>query len=364
VKRTPKFNLLVSVAVIFLSIACRRSDPTDEKPVLRTDLSQFGFSTGSTDLAASYSSLVFLSNDYLLVVINERHWIRSVEQSNTDLPLSRFLLINTKTNSVVRSTFMRAEKELGSVQGSESDRFVIWDESGLELCEAKLTCTQHSVLSGPMIVSPQGTTIAVGGWGWSDQHLLDGASLRELAKYRWNNPALVPGDGVVLLRYEGHKFSIKEGNAPEIAVPLVEAVPNEIRFPESRFLSHSAIAANETVGSIVVTDLSARPIHRFGVSESLRDIDIVSCACQNKFAIREERYSPSNSLANFLDIEHTRPYDVEELRVIDVLTGAVEFSLTRDPRPYLPRLPVPVFSPDGHRIALVYRGFLEVYELP
>jgi hypothetical protein len=353
------------VVVLILSIALGCGDAPSEKPFLRMDLRASNFSTGNSGtLAASYSGLVFLSDDLVLVVVNERRWSKAIEISDTDLPPARFLLVDVKKNAIVGSTYIRTEKNSGAVQRTAGNGFVVWNDSGVELCDVELTCTQHAAFSGPVIVSPRGTSISVGGWGQSNQHLLDGSSLRQLATYPWNDPALVPGDGVLLLRYAGHKFFIKEGHATEKAIPLIEAVPNEILPPQSRFVSHSTIAVNETNGSIVLTDLSGRPLHRFGVSESFRHIDVISCPCENKFAIREQRYSSWNSLTNFIDIEHTRPYDVEELRIFDVSSGALEFSLIQDPRPYLPALPVPALSPTGQRIALVHRGFLEVYELP
>jgi hypothetical protein len=96
----------------------------------------------------------------------------------------------------------------------------------------------------------------------------------------------------------------------------------------------------------------------------MSDITVSSCACETEFAVREQRYTRWNSITHFTDIENTRPFDFEKVRVFDASSGRVLFSLEQDPRPYVAASPSPALSPDGRHIALIDRGILNVYRLP
>lgn len=337
---------------------------TDPSPAFTINLQPWGYSNEpSSSPTASYSSLAFLSNDILLVVINERRVTKTVELSLTDEPASKVLLFNIHTNMLVTTTQLPVEKEPDAVQISEGGHFSVWNESGIQLCDLELKCTAPARFSGPLLVSPKGSAIVVGGRGQTGQKLLDGLSLRELATYPKGNPAVVPGDGVMLLRFPGHKFFVKENSSVEKPLPIIERVVNQVFLPESRFLSRSMIAVDETDENLLVADLNGKPLYRVPIDYSMSNITVSSCVCETEFAVREQRYSRWNSITHFTDIENTRPFDFEKVRVFDASSGRVLFSLEQDPRPYLAASPSPALSPDGRHIALIDRGILNVYRL-
>ena len=338
---------------------------TEPSPAFTINLHQWGYSNEpSSSPTASYSSLAFLSNDVLLVVINERRFTKAVELSLTDEPVSKVLLFNIHTNMLVTTADIPVEKEPGAVQISEGGHFSVWNESGIQLCDLELKCTAPARFPGPLLAPPNGSAIVAGGWGQNGQKLLDGSSLHELATYPPGNPAVVPGDGVLLLRYAGHKFFVKQNSNVEKPLPITERVVNEVFLPKSRFLNRSMIAVDETDKNLLLADLNGKPLYRVPIDYSMSNITVSSCVCQTEFAIREQRYTRWNSIIHFTDIENTRPFDFEKVRVFDALSGRVLFSLEQDPRPYIAASPSPAISPDGRHIALVDRGILNVYRLP
>jgi hypothetical protein len=338
---------------------------TDLSPAFTVDLQPWGYSNEpSGPPTASYSSLAFLSNDIVLVAINERRFTKAVELSLTDEPASKVLLFSIRPSLLVTTAQIPVEKQPGAVQISEGGHFSVWNESGIQLCDLELKCTAPARFSGPILASPNGSAIVVGGWGQNGQKQLDGLSLRELATYPPGNPAVVPGDGVLLLRYSGHKFFLKENSNVEKPRPIRERVVNEVLLPESRFLNRSMIAVDETNENLLVAGLNGKPLYRVPIDYSMSNITVSSCVCQTEFAVREQRYTRWNSITHFTDIENTRPFDFERVRVFDASSGRVLFSLEQDPRPYIAASPRPTLSPDGRHIALVDRGILNVYRLP
>jgi hypothetical protein len=67
---------------------------------------------------------------------------------------------------------------------------------------------------------------------------------------------------------------------------------------------------------------------------------------------------------NFLDIDHGRPVNFESISVMSTDSGAQVFELRWDPRPYMGTPVTPVLSPDGHEVAVIRHGILEVYQVP
>jgi hypothetical protein len=56
--------------------------------------------------------------------------------------------------------------------------------------------------------------------------------------------------------------------------------------------------------------------------------------------------------------------DTESVEVVSDDSGKVVFDLHGSPRPYVVSLTVPALSPDGHKLAIIRHGFLEVFEVP
>jgi hypothetical protein len=137
---------------------------TDLSPAFTVDLQPWGYSNEpSGPPTASYSSVAFLSNDVLLVVINERRFTKAVELSLTDKPASKVLLFSIHSNMLVTTAQIPVEKEPNAVQISEGGHFSIWNESGIQLCDLELKCTAPARFPGPLLASPNGSATVAGG---------------------------------------------------------------------------------------------------------------------------------------------------------------------------------------------------------
>lgn len=337
------------------------------QPSLRHDLRRYGLKTEAPNsLTASYNQIAFLTDNLLLVTINQRTITQPVEPSNVDSPPAKVLLFNITTNILKRSAELPIEKDADSVQAVAGARFVIRNQSGIQVCTADLSCGHPFFVpeSGPVLASPAGTSFVAGGYGKTEQILLDGASLSESARFPSGNPVVVPGDGAALLHYDGHRFFIKEDGKPVRALPFTDAAVGDIFLPDSRFLSSVVLGVNESVESLLVAKLDGTPLYRLPVDSWYRGTALISSAAGKRFGLRESNFTRWNSITHFYDIENTRPYDSEKIRLLEVESGKTLFELVRDPRPYINRLTLPALSPDGRHLATIYRGFLEVYEIP
>src|SRR5439155_20270979 len=92
--------------------------------------------------------------------------------------------------------------------------------------------------------------------------------------------------------------------------------------------------------------------------------ELSTAASASRFCFHEAGYMTFNSLVNFLDIDSGRPFNFETVGVISADSGKPLLDLRWDPRPYVGPLSSPALSPDGHSLAVVHGGFLEVYRAP
>ncbi len=106
-----------------------------------------------------------------------------VEKLFSDQPPSKLLLFDISHKSLLKSSQMSVEKAAGSVKAIRDGQFVLLNQSGLLLCSRDLECGPPLQTPGPLFVSPQGTRIAVGGNGRTEQKLLDASTLKELEHF-------------------------------------------------------------------------------------------------------------------------------------------------------------------------------------
>ena len=335
-------------------------------PVFSQDLRQYGLKTETIDssLTASYNQVVFLTDDIVLVAINQRTLTQPAEPADVDQPAARLLFFDIKRRVLIRTVEMPLEKDSDTVQPLSGARFAIRNESGITICDLDSVCGQPiKVSQGPLLASPRGTAFVAGGHGQTEQVLFDSATEKPLGRFPWENPVVVPGDGSSLLRYHNNStLFTKRVGQPDQALQATEAL--DIFLPAARFISNSTVAVNKSVETLLVVQVSGTALYQVPVHPWYRGTSVVTSAGGLRFGIRESDFTSWNSITHFYDIEKTRPYDLEKIRVLEVESGKALFEIERDPRPYTQRLTLPALSPDGHHLATIYRGFLEVYEIP
>lgn len=365
----PVFRLL-GLRVIFILgslslLGCAWSSSLVE-PVFRQDLREYSLEIKASNLQiVSYNEIAFLTDDLVVVAVNQRTIRKPIELSNVDEPPASLLFFNITKKALIRSARMLVEKDSNSLQPLSGARFAVRNESGIQICSMDFSCSQPITISGqgPLVASPRGTSFVAGGYGRTEQVLFDSLTEKELARFPWENPVVVPGDGVSLLRYDNRpQLFTKEAGKPKRAVQSNGDVG--IFLPNSRFISDSVVAINESVETLLVARLDGVFMYRVPVHSWYKATSVISSASGRRFAIRESDFTPWNSITHFYDVEETRPYDLEKIRVLEVESGKTLFDIERDPRPYINRLTLPALSPDGHHVATIYRGFLEVYEIP
>jgi len=244
-----------------------------------------------------------------------------------------------------------------SVLAISGERFAVLNEKGLQFCDPSLRCESITPTLGPMFVSPKGKRVAVGGNRQTAQTVIDTESFKQVAGFgnlQGINPEAIPGDGPML---------IDQDNSVIVQTSGAEDVPLNVDtqgFREFRFLNPGLVAClDHDASEAVVFGTDGRRIRRYKVEKAWRT-GFLSTASGTRFGIYEHGYTRLNSLVNFLDIDGGRPENFQRVRVIDMSSGHEVSRFEWDPRS---RAIKPAISPDGHRIARVKGGVLEVLQV-
>jgi len=354
-------SVIVLACILTIVVANRKN--LVEKPFFREDLHAFGFPTESPGrITGNFSNINFLSDDLVLVTVNTRDYGPMgpiIVNGLLDEPPSELLLFDISQRTLVKRTEMPVEKDAGSVRAIRGDQFALLNKRGLHLCSPELKCQLVLVSEGPLFVSPQGTRVAVGGNGQTPQQLLDTTSLKVLDQFAWQSPAVIPGDTGLLIR-QGEKLNLRFPGKRDQPLPFGGGGV----WPEARFLSDTTVADFESEKALAVARIDGNVLFREPVIARWRLAELATTASGTRFCFHEAGYTVLNSVANFLDVESSRPYDFESVKVISVDSGKALFELQWDPRPFLGYLTTPALSPDGHRLALIRGGYLEIFAVP
>jgi len=350
-------HLAVLFSLIAALVGCSRH--TEVQPFFAQDLRSFGFVTDSRgQMIGNFTALNFLSNDLLLVSVNTGVY-GPVERANPDQPQSKLILFELSSKRVVRTKELPIERSSDSVRATHDRHFALLNESGLQICSAELECSPPVPANGPVFVSPEGTRIVVGGNGRTEQTLLDADSLKELEGFTWNNPSVIPGDGGLIVRYGAATYLRLSGKPDKLLTFGGWGV-----WPEARFLNRSTVVDFESDKKLAVAKTDGTIQYRVPVTARWNLSEIATSASGSRFCFHEAGYTKLNSIVNFLDIDSGRPLNIESVNVLSTESGKSLFELRWDPRPFVGIPTTPALSPDGHRLALIRNGLLEVFEVP
>jgi hypothetical protein len=349
--------VLAAVTVLALTVAAQK--PSIPDPIFREDLHPSGYPQKLPHQSlADYTDLTFLSDDLILVSLNERSFANSVGPLNTDKPPSKLLLFDISQKALVRSSERAVEKFMGSVRATHDGNFVVLDQSGIRVCSKNLECDPPNPIAGngPMFVSPRGLRIMVGGNGQNEQQLLDADSLKTLNHFAFGQAAM-PGDTAVLAT-RGHQLYLLRDDAPE---KLLNFRGGGLRL-NAQFLGDDVFATYENDRTFFGVDLDSTIRYRISILPQWSGTDIVPAASGSRFCIHQYAYKVWGSKLSVSDEHRTR--DVDIYRIFDTHSGEELFHFEWDPRPYISTLVAPAISPSGHRLAVIRSGYLEIFELP
>lgn len=348
--------ICVVILLIATLSACRVAP--GPKPMFRGDLRPFGYPTQALGrIVGSFTDLTFLSNDLLLVTVNTQTF-GADDETPPDQPESKLLVFDLRRRAVVKTAEMPVDKAQDSVQSAGDGKFVLLNRAGVQICSADLECGAPLETRGPLYLSPKGTRIAVGGHGRWEQMIADGSSLAELQSFDKSEPKIVPGDEGYLYVQNGKLYVTLAGNADPKFV--LDDSPSGV-WPDARFLNANTIAALQTDKTMAIASSDGKILFSIPVSAGAYVAEVSTAASGSRFCFHDAGYQGWRSLLNAFNIE--QPFNLERVNVRDISTGRSDFHLRWDPRPYVAHLSRPALSPDGHRVAIIRRGFLEVYEV-
>jgi hypothetical protein len=345
---------ILVTACMLAAFACRVVP--GPRPIFRQDLRPFGFPTASLGrIVGSFTDISFLTNDLVLVTVNTRTYGED-DQEPSDLPESKLLLFDIRRRALRNSVSMPAQKAKGSVQSAGNGQFLLLNSAGLQICSAGLECDKPVDARARFYLSPRGTRIAVG--GRLEEKILDGKTLAELQSFGANEPRVIPGDSGDLYEQKGKLYvKLADKSEPQF---VLDGVSTGV-WPDARFLDANTVAALQSEKQLAIARLDGQVLFRLPVDAGSYVAEVSTAAFGSRFCFHDAGYTGFSSLLNFFNVDE--PFNRERVNVREIATGKSHFRLVWDPRPYLGSLSRPALSPDGHRVAIIRLGFLEVYEV-
>jgi hypothetical protein len=353
--RIPIRRCLSVCLIAAVVCGCHTVPVPGPKPIFRHDLRPFGYPTEALGrIVGNYSDVSFLSNDLVLVTVNTTTFAAD-DTSPSDQPESKLLLFDLSRHDAPSATEMPVRKARDSVQSAGNGSFVLVNQAGVQICSPELQCGPAVQTGGPLFLSPRGTRIAA---GRREQKVLDGTTLQVLHEFGANEPKVVPGDNA-LLYAQGEKLYVKFDDKP--GPQFVLDTGSTGVWPGANFLNANSVSAVQSDKSMAIATIDGKVLFRVPLSSGSFIAEMSTAASGSRFCFHDAGYTGMNALLNFFSIE--RPFNLERVNVMDVASGKSRFRLRWNPRPYVGELSRPALSPDGHRVAIIRHGFLEVFEV-
>ncbi len=325
-----------------------------QNPIFEQDLRPHGYPDFKKDRNVSdYAEVQFLSDDLLLVSVNERVFEKPEEPLFSDQGASELLLFNLDEPKLVKTASYAIEKSKNAVQAIGNNRFVVLNQEGVHVCSADLSCGPPFPTKGPVIVVANGKELIVGGNGRTKEFLVDSSTLHVIetpSSQELKTLAIGPN-------YTRPLFPL----IPASTGTLPKAPADTIVMCKLNQKTLATRADGEAV-KIVIRNLDGTAVYQVPVTGAYQTA-ILSDSSGRRFCVEDQGYTTMNSIVNFLDIDQGRPYNFSRVRIFETDSGKQLFELHWDPRPSR-ILPSPALSPDGHKLALIRHSELEVFEIP
>lgn len=319
-----------------------------------------------------FTELVFLSEDALLVAVKEIStadlgaksppppvWDRSGSMPPT--PMLTLFVFSVDLNRPMRRVRIPDRRMEHSVWPAGPGRFLLLTGFGLQLCSSDLKCGPPRPNGGSISVSARGTRIAAGGPGWNQQQLLDAGTFFVIDTFK-RSPKIIAGDvGWLAQRYPTARFQGPDREEVDLGVE------GSYISPQARFLDDDKVIGIRSTSGVhhkkaAVVRVDGTILYEIPVKAATDDVSFVTSVSGSRFAIAERQRL--NPVLNFFDITGDREYDHVQILVFEAATGRQVFELKWDPRHYFGSDILPALSPDGHRLAVVRKGKLLVYDVP
>ncbi len=116
--------------------------------------------------------------------------------------------------------------------------------------------------------------------------------------------------------------------------------------------------------SMAIATLDGKVDYRMEIVPWWNGTEVVTASSSDsQFCIYDTGYTRWNKILHWYDIEDSRSRNFERLVIVETNSGKKRFELDDDPRPFIGFPVVPALSPNGRRIARIYRGELQVFDV-
>jgi len=280
-----------TIFVTGLLVASGLGAKTRHNPERVWDIQQYGYSNEARD----YSTVGFLSEDLLLIAINQapKDSPHPLFEDTPDAILVLFDIGKERPLRITHMSMCKSENAMTPVVGGD---FLVLSLSEVRLCSADLHCDRAFATKGPLLLSSDRAKVVVGGNLMTERVILNSRTLAPIT-----------------------------GEDPAGVLPAWQ----RSSLPDGTFVD---------------------------------SISTVDGARLMRVETRQTRWSKiTNPLAELGD----RPFNSRIVRVYGKHTGQELLSLQWDPRHDWGGVTrKPAISPTGHRVALLRRGVLEIFEVP
>ncbi len=358
-----RVSVSLSIAGLLLAgqLSAKQAEPS---PTFKLDLRDLGYvemGYAPSRPRNNFTDLAFLSDDLLLISINQRSAGTPVRWFG-DSPDSKLVLIDLRSGHVTAKAEMPVEKWFGSVQAIAGGRFAVMSESGLKFCGSDLRCGAPIPGRSPLVVSPLGITVAV---MRSDTAkavdlrtiMIDVDSLHETV-FDFRLQKAVPGDRAFLVsdRSGDKEVTILHANGSSSAVSFKGLSQLSSWLGVNPVYLNASLLAyfDHDPSRAIVSDLNGQPQYQHRTQPSGRFITSLSGL---RFGIYEYGYTFLSTLFDHLDVSDPR-VGIHRLRVFDCSSGVEKSEFRwKSPEGTL------ALSYSGSRIARIRNGILEVLQV-
>jgi hypothetical protein len=146
------------------------------KPALQFDLTQFGYLKQKDGGPADYTTIGFLSEDLVLVAINQR-FFHGVDPLFSDTPDSTVIVFDIVKRQAIRVAHMPLFKNSHAVAPVLNNHFLVLTLAEVKLCSIDVQCYRSFPTRGPLWVSWKRDKVVVGGNLRTPRFLLDSRTL-------------------------------------------------------------------------------------------------------------------------------------------------------------------------------------------
>jgi hypothetical protein len=353
--------LLLTLALLI----CTAPGNTMPSVIYTLDLRLHGFHAEDNWSGLDNSGLTFLSDNLLLVSVVQLQLHGGGNFTDVDSPPSPLFVIDTSKRQIVSAATLPVEHQSTPVQLAGDGKFTLWNQRGVQICDAWFHCGQPLPAHKLRLVSPKGTRAIT--WfqpnatGWGDLELINLQNMNSLETFPYRRPDLrfthiIPGDNAVILQ-DGKSAVVRALGKDDRRIPFDDTGT----FVEARFLNASSVVYlswNES--QAVIETLDGKELYRIAVQKAWQAGFIPSFEGA-RFGVYEYGYTLWNSIVNFLDIDEGRQMNFQKVRIINTSSGSNVVELEWDPRPHLV---TPAISPNGHLLARVRGAVLEIVAIP